>query len=204
MKNIYSFFLGKIWLLFSILVMLLLTGSGCVNLGIEDVTNQEPYSQFVGKKYRLSCNCYLAISSTNPEIYNEDVNDGNEFIKDCYKQKNFNVASERNIKSKIENSDYYIVACGWNGSPCELNEKYIGTAVWGGTIVGILPKGSEFIIKKIILFHADRRLIFTSPYVEITADKIIADAFLLVRGDPSNLVFEKRYVEMVDPEPEKK
>jgi hypothetical protein len=153
--------------LFSLCI--LLTGGGCIDidwgqLENEDVSNKEPYSQFVGKKYRLKKDCYLTKS----------------------------------------NSGYYIHVCGKNDAPAELNEKYIGAEIRGGIIVALLPKGTEFIIKKIKFTYSDGAVIFIRPFVEITSNKIIASAVLLVRGDPSTLVFEDGCAEMVDPEPEKK
>ena len=60
MSNCYIFLRETFFLLF--LFMISLIGGGCAERGIledEDVTGQKPYSQFVGKKYRLKRNCYL-------------------------------------------------------------------------------------------------------------------------------------------------
>ena len=162
-------FRKKTMVLFSLAFMILSLQNGCIDIDhkeikIENVTNQEPYSQFIEKKYRLKQNCYLTKSD----------------------------------------SDYFIHICGKHDAPLEFDEKYIGTEIRGGIIVALLPKGSEFIVKRISLMHSNGGVIFTNTYVEITSNKIIASALLLVRGDPSTLVFEDGCAEMVDPESEKK
>jgi hypothetical protein len=52
--------------------------------------------------------------------------------------------------------------------------------------------------------YSDGHPIFIGLYVEIISNKIIADAYLLLKDNISTITFEKGYVEIVDPEPEKK
>ena len=209
MKNCYIFLRWEFYILFAFSAMFLfLVGCRSHDFDTEDVSNHEPYSQFIGVKYKLKRNCYLAISTIDIDIPTEtnieEVNSRNEFAKSYYELTGIKIGSENKLLPKIKSSDYYIVACGKNESPLELDEKYIGKEIRGGKIAGILPKGSEFIVKKIILVYYDGNLVITSPYVEITSNGITANAHLLVRGEPYTLVFEWRYVERVTPEPENK
>jgi len=127
---------------------------------------------------------------TNKEPYSTFVGKTYRLNKNCYLTQATSV--------------YYIDICGENDVPLELNEKYIGTEVRGSIIVGLLPKGSEFIIRKITFTYSDGKVIFIRPFVEITSNKIIANAVLLMRGDPSTIIFEDGCAEMITTESEKK
>jgi len=151
-----------------LLSVILLTGGGCLDIDwgqmyVEDVTNEEPYSKFVGKTYRLKKDCYLTQKT----------------------------------------SGYYIHICGENGVPVELDEKYIGKEISERLIADILPKGTEFIIRKITLMYCDGHVIFVGLYVEIISNKIIANAYLLLTDDYSTIILKDGCAEMITSESEK-
>lgn len=88
---------------------------------IEDVTYMEPYSGFIGTKYVLKVNCYLIDDSETKSPLKE----------------------KRSVPSS------YLSPCGGD-QPNEFDKKYIGQKTFGGIIVGLIPKGSEFTIYKIL------------------------------------------------------
>jgi hypothetical protein len=169
----------------------------------EDVSIQNEYSHLIGARCKLKCGCYLAIST----FVDENRPDGNEFERSYYKQTGLKPIKNSDNKpdSAEATSDYFIVPCGMNGAPLELDKKYINKEIRGGKIVALLPQGTEFTIRKIVKVYLDDNPVFINTYIEILSNNIImANAFLLVRNYPYEFYFKDGYIEMLAPSPQKK
>ena len=192
-----------------IFILLFLSLTGCRDYYIvdsEDVSFQDEYAYLIGAKYKLKDGCYLAISCVNKNFIGEERSGDNEFTQSYYKQTGLKPIENSDNKTDSVDiiSDYFIVACGMNEAPLELDKKYVSKEIRGGTIVAVLPQGTEFTIKRIVKVYLDGNTVFVNTYVEFLSDGVIANAFLLVRNHPYKFYFKDNYVEMVTPGPENK
>ena len=137
---------------------------------IEDVTCVKPYSGFIGKKYVLKVNCYLVDGSDTKFLHKEQGCD----------------------------PSIYLSPCGGD-QPKEFDKKYIGKRTFGGTIVGLIPQGSEFTIYKILYMRLKSNIEIDDLliYVHLPMQNIDALVGHRLRGKVfSDLIyFDNEYVE---------